>query len=76
MEIVDNLIIVAIPGAMDAGLDDALFWGALALALVVAFVAAWPSTGTIGEPGMPSSTAFTATATGRHRKPPNTLRRS
>ena len=42
MEIVDNLIIVAIPGAMDAGLDDALFWGALALALVVAFVAAWP----------------------------------
>jgi hypothetical protein len=42
MEIVDNLIIVAIPGAMNAGLDDPLFWGALALALGVAFVAAWP----------------------------------
>ena len=42
MEVVDNLIIVAIPGAMDAGLDDPLFWGALALALGVAFVAAWP----------------------------------
>jgi Domain of unknown function (DUF4396) len=42
MEIVDNLIIVAIPGAMDAGLDDPLFWGALALALGVAFIAAWP----------------------------------
>jgi hypothetical protein len=42
MEIVDNLIIVAIPGAMDAGLDDLLFWGALALALGIAFIAAWP----------------------------------
>jgi hypothetical protein len=42
MEIVDNLIIVAIPGAMDAGLDDPLFWGSLALALAIAFVAAWP----------------------------------
>jgi hypothetical protein len=28
MEIVDNLIMVAIPGAMDAGLDSALFWAA------------------------------------------------
>jgi hypothetical protein len=42
MEIVDNLIIVAIPGAMDAGLGDPLFWGSLALALAIAFVAAWP----------------------------------
>jgi uncharacterized protein DUF4396 len=42
MEIVDNLIIIAIPGAMDAGLDDLLFWGALALALGIAFIAAWP----------------------------------
>jgi hypothetical protein len=42
MEIVDNLLIVAIPGAMDAGLDDPLFWGSLALALAIAFIAAWP----------------------------------
>jgi hypothetical protein len=42
MEIVDNLVIVAIPDAMDAGLDDPLFWGALALALGIAFLAAWP----------------------------------
>ncbi len=42
MEVVDNLIIIAIPGAMDAGLDDLLFWGSLALALAIAFVAAWP----------------------------------
>ena len=42
MELVDNLIIVAIPGAMDAGLASALFWGSLAVSLVVAFAAAVP----------------------------------
>lgn len=42
MEIVDTAIIVAYPGAMDAGLGDSLFWGTLALALVVAFWAAYP----------------------------------
>jgi hypothetical protein len=42
MEIVDNLIIVVIPGAMNAGLGSLLFWGSLALALAVAFVAAFP----------------------------------
>jgi hypothetical protein len=42
MEIVDNLIIVVIPGAMDAGLGSLLFWGSLTFALAVAFVAAFP----------------------------------
>src|SRR5215218_3053563 len=42
MEIVDNLIIVVIPGAMDAGLGSLLFWGSLASALAVALVAAFP----------------------------------
>lgn len=42
MEIVDNLVVVVIPGAMDAGLLDLLFWGSLALALAIAFVAAFP----------------------------------
>jgi hypothetical protein len=42
METVDNLIVVLIPGAMDAGLSSALFWGSLAFALAVAFVAAFP----------------------------------
>ena len=42
MEIVENLIIVVIPGAMDAGLGSLLFWGSLAFALAVAFVAAFP----------------------------------
>lgn len=42
MEIVDNGVMLVIPGAMDAGLDSLLFWGSLAFALVVAAVAAYP----------------------------------
>jgi hypothetical protein len=42
MEIIDNVVVVVIPGAMDAGLGDLLFWGSLAFALSVAFVAAVP----------------------------------
>ncbi len=40
MEIVDNAIILAVPGAMDAGLDELLFWGSLAVALAIAFLPA------------------------------------
>ena len=43
MEIVDNLVVLVIPGAMEAGLGSLLFWGSLALALGVAFVAAFPA---------------------------------
>jgi uncharacterized protein DUF4396 len=42
IEIVDNLIILIIPGAMEAGLGSLLFWGSLAFAMAVAFVAAFP----------------------------------
>ena len=42
MEIVDNGIMLAIPGAMDAHLDNALFWGSLAVSLAIAWVAAFP----------------------------------
>ncbi|MGH7250750.1 MAG: DUF4396 domain-containing protein [Nitrospiraceae bacterium] len=42
MEIVDNVVVLVIPGAMDAGLSSLLFWGSLALSLAVAFVAALP----------------------------------
>jgi len=42
MEIVDNAIVLLIPGAMDAGLDDVLFWGSLSVALVVAGAFALP----------------------------------
>ena len=43
MEIVDNAIILIWPGAMDAGLSDLLFWGSLAIALAIAFGAAFPA---------------------------------
>ena len=43
MEIVDNAIILVIPGAMEAGLSDILFWGSLAGALLIAGVAAYPA---------------------------------
>jgi hypothetical protein len=42
MELVDNGVLVLWPGAMEAGLDDLLFWGALAIALAVAFVVTAP----------------------------------
>ena len=42
MEVVDNLVVLAIPGAMDAGLADILFWASLAISLALAFVAAFP----------------------------------
>jgi hypothetical protein len=42
MEIVDNAIMLVIPGAMDAGLDTLLFWATLAASLAIAAVAAFP----------------------------------
>ena len=42
MELVDNSVMLAVPGAMDAPLSSPLFWGALALALLVAGIAAYP----------------------------------
>lgn len=42
MEFVDNVIMLVIPGAMDAGLSDPLFWGSLVVSLVLAGTAAFP----------------------------------
>ncbi len=42
MEVVDNLIILVVPGAIDAGLGDILFWGSLSFALAIAGVFAFP----------------------------------
>jgi hypothetical protein len=42
MEIVDNAIMLVIPGAMHAGLGSLLFWGSLTVALVIAGAAAFP----------------------------------
>lgn len=42
MEVVDNAVMWVLPGAMDARLDSAHFWGAMALSLGLALLAAWP----------------------------------
>ena len=42
MEIVDNGILLLIPGAMDASLSSWLFWGSLGVALAVAWVVTFP----------------------------------
>src|SRR6185295_8769005 len=42
MELVDNAIMLVVPGAMEAGLADLLFWGSLAVSLILAGAAAFP----------------------------------
>jgi Domain of unknown function (DUF4396) len=42
MELVDNVILLVVPGAMEAGLDTLLFWASLAFALLIAGLAAYP----------------------------------
>ncbi|MGH7451513.1 MAG: DUF4396 domain-containing protein [bacterium] len=42
MEIIDNAIMLVIPGAMEAGLSSPLFWGSMALSLILASIAAFP----------------------------------
>jgi len=42
MELVDNAVVLAVPGAMDAGLTSTLFWGSLIGSLAVAFVVTTP----------------------------------
>jgi hypothetical protein len=42
METIDNLTVIAVPGAMDAGITDALFWITLIAGLAIAWVAAFP----------------------------------
>src|SRR3954449_6390445 len=42
MELVDNGVVLAVPGAMDAGVTSALFWGTLALSLLIAFLVTTP----------------------------------
>jgi hypothetical protein len=42
MEIVDNLMMLAIPNAMESGIGSLLFWGSLGVALAIAGLAAWP----------------------------------
>lgn len=67
MEIVDNAIMVIVPGAMDAGIDSLLFWGALSFALAVAGVIAMPVNRWLIKRGKGHSAVH---ATGIHGGPP------
>ena len=42
MELVDNAVMLVVPGALEAGLSDILFWGSLSFALAVAGAVAFP----------------------------------
>ena len=42
MTIVDNLIMLSVPGAMDKDLTHPIYWVSRIVALVAAFVVAWP----------------------------------
>ena len=69
MELVDNSVVLVIPGAMDAGLDTVLFWGSLALSLAIAFVLTVPVNRWLisrGPRPLRSSTGCHLTAVPRH----------
>jgi hypothetical protein len=70
MELVDNAIILVIPGAMDAGLDDVLFWGSLSFALFVAGFFAYPVNRWLLQRGKGHAAVH---ATGIHGGPSPTL---
>jgi hypothetical protein len=42
MELTDNVVMALIPGAMNAGLVNVLFWVGMMISLTIAFFAAWP----------------------------------
>jgi hypothetical protein len=67
METVDNAIMLAIPGAMESGAGDVLFWGALSVALVVAGILAFPVNRWLIQRGKGHAVMH---ATGIHGGPP------
>jgi hypothetical protein len=67
MEIVDNAIMLIVPGAMEAGIGDILFWGSLAFALAIAGVVALPVNSWLISRGKGHTAVH---ATGIHGGPP------
>ena len=67
MEVVDNAIVVAIPGALNAGLDSLLFWGSLSFSLFVAGIIAVPVNRALLARGKGHAAVH---ATGVHGGPP------
>jgi hypothetical protein len=66
MEIVDNAIMLMIPGAMEAGLGSLLFWGSLASALVIAGAAAFPVNMWLISRGRGHAVVHSAHGSGHH----------
>jgi hypothetical protein len=66
MEIVDNAIMLIIPGAMEAGLGSPLFWGSLVVALVVAGMAAFPINMWLISRGRGHAVVHSARGSGHH----------
>ena len=66
MEIVDNAIMLVIPGAMDAGLGSALFWGSLFVALIIAGMAAFPVNMWLISRGRGHAVVHSAHGSGHH----------
>jgi hypothetical protein len=66
MELVDNGVLLAYPGALEAGLGDALFWWSLVLSLAVAFVVTVPVNRALIARGRGHAVAHSAHADGSH----------
>ena len=70
MEIVDNAVMAAIPGAMDAGLLNPAFWIAMMIALTAAFFAAYPVNRYLLQRGKGHALVHAHHHGGHHRRPP------
>lgn len=70
MELADNGVLLTIPGALNAGLADPLFWGALAFALVLAFAFAYPLNRSLIARGQGHAVVH-AHHSGGHLEPPS-----
>jgi len=66
MEVVDNAFLLAVPGAMESTLTSGLFWGALALALAVAFVVTVPVNKWLIDRGMGHAVVHEMHEAGHH----------
>lgn len=70
MEVVDNAVMLAVPGAMEASLAEPLFWGALAFALAVAFVVTVPVNRRLIARGRGHAVAAAHHGHGEHQRHP------
>lgn len=67
MELVDNAVLLVIPGSMAAGLTDLLFWGSLALSLAAAFIVTLPVNRWLISRGRGHAVVHASHNAGQHR---------